>query len=393
MAEYDGEIRIKTLIENGEASSKLMQMESQFQKLAREASNVSEKMRELAKAKIPTEEYKNLGKQFDSLVSKGQNLSEKLKETEKYTPSKQYKEATKQLEELRSKLSQLQNRQEKFLATGGNKKSRTYKAMQYDVEDLSKSIAYVRGEIKSMEQTGEDKTLSSKWVDLKNKMAETGKEAANVKAQMRELESSGKAYSDPTKTEEYKKLSNKLAGITDQQNVLNQKMRETVVNEKSIGAGAKDIEKVGKSAKKSSGLISDMAKRIKQTVISFAIFGAVMKVSQTISKAFTEGIQNMAKYSSEFNGKMSEMASATATLKNSIGALTAPIISALTPAIVTLCTWLTNAINAMNRFIAAISGKSTWTKAKKQQVDYAASLDKTAGSAKKQLEHWRLLMT
>lgn len=383
MAEYDGEIRIKTLIENGEASSKLMQMESQFQKLAREANNVSEKMRELAKAKIPTEEYKNLGKQFDSLVSKGQNLSEKLKETEKYTPSKQYKEATKQLEELRSKLSQLQNRQEKFLATGGNKKSRTYKAMQYDVEDLSKSIAYVRGEIKSMEQTGEDKALSSKWVDLKNKMAETGKEAANVKAQMRELESSGKAYSDPTKTEEYKKLSNKLAGITDQQNVLNQKMRETVVNEKSIGAGAKDIEKVGKSAKKSSGLISDMAKHIKQTVVSFAIFGAVMKVSQTISKAFTEGIQNMAKYSSEFNGKMSEMASASATLKNSIGALTAPIISALTPAIVTLCTWLTNAINAMNRFIAAISGKSTWTKAKKQQVDYAASLDKTAGSAKK----------
>lgn len=383
MAEYDGEIRIKTLIENGEASSKLMQMESQFQKLAREANNVSEKMRELAKAKIPTEEYKNLGKQFDSLVSKGQNLSEKLKETEKYTPSKQYKEATKQLEELRSKLSQLQNRQEKFLATGGNKKSRTYKAMQYDVEDLSKSIAYVRGEIKSMEQTGEDKALSSKWVDLKNKMAETGKEAANVKAQMRELESSGKAYSDPTKTEEYKKLSNKLAGITDQQNVLNQKMRETVVNEKSIGAGAKDIEKVGKSAKKSSGLISDMAKRIKQTVVSFAIFGAVMKVSQTISKAFTEGIQNMAKYSSEFNGKMSEMASATATLKNSIGALTAPIISALTPAIVTLCSWLTNAINAMNRFIAAISGKSTWTKAKKQQIDYAASLDKTAGSAKK----------
>ena len=383
MAEYDGEIRIKTLIENGEASSKLMQMESQFQKLAREASNVSEKMRELAKAKIPTEEYKNLGKQFDSLVSKGQNLSEKLKETEKYTPSKQYKEATKQLEELRSKLSQVQNKQEKFLATGGNKKSRTYKAMQYDVEDLSKSIAYVRGEIKDMEQTGSDKTLSSKWVDLKNKMAETGKEAANVKAQMRELESSGKAYSDPTKTEEYKKLSDKLASITDQQNVLNQKMRETVVNEKSIGAGAKDIEKVGKSAKKSSGLISDMAKRIKQTVISFAIFGVVMQVSQTISKAFTEGIQNMAKYSSEFNGKMSEMASASATLKNSIGALTAPIISALTPAIVTLCTWLTNAINAMNRFIAAISGKSTWTKAKKQQVDYAASLDKTSGSAKK----------
>lgn len=313
MAEYDGEIRIKTLIENGEASSKLMQMESQFQKLAREADKLSKTLKELASQKIPTEEYKAVQMQI-----------------EKDTAS----------------LDKLLARMDKFLETGGSSKSTTFKRMQYEVEELTNSIKYAKGELAAME-------------------------------------SSGTAFIDPTTTEEYSKVSEKLLDVQSKQEVLNQKMRETVANEKSIGAGAKNIEKVGKAAKKSSGLISDMAKRIKQTVVSFAIFGAVMKVSQTISKAFTEGIQNMAKYSSEFNGKMSEMASASATLKNSIGALTAPIISALTPAIVTLCTWLTNAINAMNRFIAAISGKSTWTKAKKQQVDYAASLDKTAGSAKK----------
>lgn len=313
MAEYDGEIRIKTLIENGEASSKLMQMESQFQKLARESDKFSKTLKDLASQKIPTEEYKAVQMQI-----------------EKDTAS----------------LDKLLARMDKFLETGGSSKSTTFKRMQYEVEELTNSIKYAKGELAAME-------------------------------------SSGTAFIDPTTTEEYSKVSEKLLDVQSKQEVLNQKMRETVVNEKSIGAGAKDIEKVGKSAKKSSGLISDMTKRIKQTVVSFAIFGAVMKVSQTISKAFTEGIQNMAKYSSEFNGKMSEMASASATLKNSIGALTAPIISALTPAIVTLCTWLTNAINATNRFIAAISGKSTWTKAKKQQVDYAASLDKTAGAAKK----------
>lgn len=313
MAEYDGEIRIKTLIENGEASSKLMQMESQFQKLARESDKFSKTLKDLASQKIPTEEYKAVQMQI-----------------EKDTAS----------------LDKLLARMDKFLETGGSSKSTTFKRMQYEVEELTNSIKYAKGELAAME-------------------------------------SSGTAFIDPTTTEEYSKVSEKLLDVQSKQEVLNQKMRETVVNEKSIGAGAKDIEKVGKSAKKSSGLISDMAKRIKQTVISFIIFGAVMQVAQTISKAFTEGIQNMAKYSSEFNGKMSEMASASATLKNSIGALTAPIISALTPAIVTLCTWLTNAINAINRFIAAISGKSTWTKAKKQQVDYAASLDKTAGSAKK----------
>ena len=313
MAEYDGEIRIKTLIENGEASSKLMQMESQFQKLAIEADKFSKALKELASQKIPTEEYKAVQMQI-----------------EKDTAS----------------LDKLLARMDKFLETGGSSKSTTFKKMQYDVEELTNSIKYAKGELE-------------------------------------EMESLGTAFIDPTTTEEYSKVSEKLFDVQSKQEVLNQKMRETVSNEKSIGSGAKNIEKVGKAAKKSSGLISDMTKRIKQTVVSFAIFGAVMKVSQTISKAFTEGIQNMAKYSSEFNGKMSEMASATATLKNSIGALTAPIISALTPAIVTLCTWITNAINAMNRFIAVISGKSTWTKAKKQQVDYAASLDKTAGSAKK----------
>lgn len=313
MAEYDGEIRIKTLIKNGEASSKLMQMESQFQKLAREADKLSKTLKELASQKIPTEEYKAVQMQI-----------------EKDTAS----------------LDKLLARMDKFLETGGSSESTTFKKMQYDVEELTNSIKYAKGELAAME-------------------------------------SSGTAFIDPTTTEEYSKVSEKLLDVQSKQEVLNQKMRETAANEKTIGAGAKDIEKVGKSAKKSSGLISDMAKRIKQTVVSFAIFGAVMQVAQTISKAFTEGIQNMAKYSSEFNGKMSEMASASATLKNSIGALTAPIISALTPAIVTLCTWLTNAINAMNRFIAAISGKSTWTKAKKQQVDYAASLDKTAGFAKK----------
>ena len=79
---------------------------------------------------------------------------------------------------------------------------------------------------------------------------------------------------------------------------------------------------------------------------------------------------------------MSQMQSATELLKASLGALSAPIVSALTPAIVTLCGWLTNAINAINKFISAVSGKSTWTRAKKQQKDYAGSLKDTASAAK-----------
>lgn len=95
------------------------------------------------------------------------------------------------------------------------------------------------------------------------------------------------------------------------------------------------------------------------------------------------GIQNYARYSEQFNQKMSEMKSATLNLKNSIGAAAIPIVNALAPALTVLCSWLTKAINLFNKFISALSGKKTWTRAKEQQVDYAASLDNTANAAKK----------
>ena len=67
---YDGEIRIRTLIENGKASSQLLQLEAKFQKLTSEAKKLSDGMREIEKMKIPTEEYKNLQGQFDALVAR-----------------------------------------------------------------------------------------------------------------------------------------------------------------------------------------------------------------------------------------------------------------------------------------------------------------------------------
>ena len=44
---YDGEIRIRTLIENGKASSQLLQLEARFQKLTSEAKNLADGMREI----------------------------------------------------------------------------------------------------------------------------------------------------------------------------------------------------------------------------------------------------------------------------------------------------------------------------------------------------------
>ena len=380
---YDGEIRIRTLIENGKASSQLLQLEAKFQKLTSEAKKLSDGMREIEQMKIPTEEYKNLQGQFDALVAKGKKLSEELKNTEKFVPSKPYLETEKMLDSVSAKQDQLRKKMEEWVALGKKTNSISYKKMEMDFETLGQQADRLIQRLERMDEKGQDKQLSDKWKNIKDQMAQAGAEASKVKAQMRGMEADGTANVDPKGTAEYQKKAEKLKEVNRQLDVTKRKMEEVAAKEAKVGSGSKNLEKVGKAAKKSAGLMSTFLSRLKGITLSLFIFNWITKGFNAMVAAFKAGIQNMAKYSGDFNSKMSEMKSATATLKASLGALAAPIVSAVVPAIVTLCNWLTTAVNKLNELIAALSGKSTWTKAKKQQVDYAKSLDGTAGAAKK----------
>lgn len=309
---YDGEIRIRTLIENGKASSQLLQLEARFQKTAKEAVRLEDEMRKLEQQKIPTEEYKNI---------------------------------SDALHRSTSEFDKLLQRQESMAAKG--------------------------------------KTSGATWDMLDKKIEEVGADIRAAGKYQRQMIEEGTAYKEPKATAEYQKLSDKLVNANNQMSALKRKMEEVAAKEAKVGSGSKQIEKVGKAAKKSAGLMSTLLSRLEGITLSLFIFNWITKAFNAMVAAFKEGIQNMAKYSSDFNSRMSELKSATATLKASLGTLAAPIVSAVIPAIVALCNWITTAVNKMNELVAALSGKSTWTRAKQQQVDYAKSLNGTAGAAKK----------
>mgnify|MGYP004607866481 CR=1 FL=1 len=380
---YDGEIRIRTLIENGKASSQLLQLEAKFQKLTSEAKKLSDGMREIAKQKIPTEEYKNLQGQFDALVAKGKKLSEELKNTEKFVPSKPYLEAEKALDSVSAKQDHLRKKMEEWVALGKETDSVSYKKMEMDFETIGQQADRLIMRLNEMDENGSNREISDKWKNIKDQMAQVGSEASKVKAQMRDMEASGTANIDLKSTAEYQKKAEKLQEVNRQLDVTKKKMEEVAAKEAKVGSGSKQIEKVGKAAKKSAGLMTTLLSRLKGITLSLLIFNWITKGFNAMVAAFKEGIQNMAKYSSDFNSRMSELKSATSTLKASLGTLAAPIVSAVIPAIVALCNWITTAVNKMNELVAALSGKSTWTRAKQQQVDYAKSLNGTAGAAKK----------
>lgn len=95
------------------------------------------------------------------------------------------------------------------------------------------------------------------------------------------------------------------------------------------------------------------------------------------------GFQNLAQYSDAANKDISRLMSALTQLKNSLAAAFAPILSVVSPILSSFINQLSTAISKVGQFIAAITGKSTFTRAVAVQENYAASLNKTASAAKK----------
>lgn len=381
---YDGEIRIRTLIENGDASSSLLQLESRFQKLTRESQRLTDQMRQMERQKIPTDQYKDLQNTFDSLVANGRQLSEKLKNTEKYVPTRAYKEAEAALDRVSGRQAQLNHRMQEWVALGRNTDSVSYRKMQMEMADCERESDRLIDALNRMEEAGQDHQINDKWKDLKNQMRQVGQEAAQIHAEMMCMENENAAYIDPRNTEEYQRLATRLREVNEQLDIMNQRMREVVDREGEMDTSAGGrFGNIQGAVQQVNRAIEKFIKRVKKIALTILVFQFVSKAFRTMIEGIKTGIQNYARYSEQFNQKMSEMKSATLNLKNSIGAAAIPIVNALAPALTVLCSWLTKAINLFNKFISALSGKKTWTRAKEQQVDYAASLDNTANAAKK----------
>lgn len=134
--------------------------------------------------------------------------------------------------------------------------------------------------------------------------------------------------------------------------------------------------------KKSSGLLATMASRLKGIALSLLVFNWITKGFNAMVSAMKEGFKNLAQYSTDYNNAMSDLKSECAELKNSLAVAFEPVATAIIPYITQLISWLNIAANSVSRFLAVISGKSTYTRAKKQVVDYAKSLKTATNSAK-----------
>ena len=232
-----------------------------------------------------------------------------------------------------------------------------------------------------------------------------------AKHTMKQMESGAKAFDSTAyeraaqelaeASEQMRNYKNSLTGATEQTSRL-----KTVIS--GIGGVVKGaFAKLGSigsgvivACKKAAGALrslksqipklgaafNGLGKKIRSVTRLFA-FMVLRRAITALLNTMKQGFDTLAQYSeakgTEFNKNISAMQSGLKQLGNSIIAAFEPLINAVTPIINAFISKLIEATNAIGQFFAALTGKSTFTHAKKVVGNYAESLDKATASTKK----------
>ena len=182
----------------------------------------------------------------------------------------------------------------------------------------------------------------------------------------------------------------KLASYGVQLEVAKQKLDDFYDSQEEANDSVGDMdEPVKKATKENNTFLAQLTRSVK----NIAFYRIVRGVIKSITNAAKESANAMAIWSQQFdtgatgaiasfNDNISSVASNLLFARNAIMAAVEPIISALTPAFNMLASAIANAFNMLSHFLSALTGRSFYNKAIKNNVNYANSL-KSGSKAQK----------
>lgn len=127
----------------------------------------------------------------------------------------------------------------------------------------------------------------------------------------------------------------------------------------------------------SSGLGGGLKNILKYTLGIRSLFVLMNK----LRSALVDGFKNLSQYSGETNNSLSMLMSSLTQLKNAFAAAFAPILNVVAPILNSIIQKIISVVNTFGQLTSALTGKTTYIKAKKVQQDYAKSLNSNAASA------------
>ena len=154
----------------------------------------------------------------------------------------------------------------------------------------------------------------------------------------------------------------------------------------AISSMASAFKKTGSAAKHSQSALEKWLGIIKHVVI----LRPVRQALNAIANGLRDGVNNLVRYSAAMNSldaaaannTMSAYATKLLEIKNAVGAAVMPALRTLLPVVNAVSNAFITGVNAINQFISALQGKTSFTRAKETAVDYAAALDASNKKAK-----------
>lgn len=333
--------------------------------------------KETANAANATEKFKNAKVTPNQATPKqppqGGNAAIPTSEPYKGTPADYgFKELVQDLNAAASKLPVVIKLQDSFAGLK-TKAQETSSSVKGFVRDLGSTVSKLPVVIK----------LQDAFSNLKSKAKQTG---SYMRTFGQDVASAFSKYHAANK------LKSSFSGI-------NSKIKNAVKNIKNFNKNVKTAGKDGVKAigtklvnafkklnshmKKSQSSSHSFGQYLMNAAKSVLVYGGLFKLFTTLQTGLTEGMQNMAKGSERFNKTMSILATNMLWIKNIVATTLAPVLNALAPITDVLSQKFYNLANNVGMFFARMLGQKTFTVAKKTQVDYAASLDKTSSSTDK----------
>ena len=317
--------------------------------------------------RITTENFdkdaKSLQKKLKSVMKGMEKLSVGIDNAAKATPAG-IASAEKKLVDLQYAIEEFED----GLRRLGEKEifSKDFLSLDKQKDKLQKQLDTLYSQIAAREaQLGNDNGKGSswlyeqdkQWLKLREKIEAAEQSMLAVQKKMDQFEAV-----HGSDVEAYRQLSAGLEKAREEYELLNGQVKE-------FSSG-------------SEGALDGVTKSVSRFGSMFKLIVGRMIVRELINQ-IGQGFQNLAKYSGTFNKSMSSMKSSLSALRNSLATAFAPIVEVAIPYLVKLVDFVTMAINAVAKFIAALSGKTTYVKATKAAENYAEAAGAAADAAER----------
>lgn len=322
------------------------------------------------------------------------------------------------IDSLKGKAQQLKNTLREMEASGKYfDNSEEYQDTYLELQNVNGQIREYKRNLDNIAYGGKVDALETQIESLRNKTRNLSEDTRYYELQLKQLASSGQGFGDTAYDEIFQKLQKAKTAEQGYKKSLSESNEE---QKRSTKLGNALSQSLGKIAKKLS-LVTSKALRAGKSMLMRGVKTAVKRISDGYSRltksingaqkaqnkfgigrmlkmsllcnlvframtivtdAIKDGMISLSQYSNETNRNLSALMSALTQLKNSIATAFAPILSVVTPILTKFINMLSRAITYVGMFIAAITGKESYIRAKKVQQDFADAYGDTADNAK-----------